>query len=207
MPSEKLGKYTPKIKVIINKKLTNQEQSSGYNITFNNSDILIAWPTKDNYKTWQPSSYAFTLNIGHDQTSGSIKIEFKYSAQKKLLDNPNNGAKSSALEIPIGKAKIIPNEWKNYQITSEINGSWGFHSDFVPYVTYKPVTIEKYIPKKKNLTLCWILLPKLGFNYQSGTFEQQKTAFLAATNTNTWPKFLKDMTSNLGIRPFYIESN
>ena len=69
-------------------------------------------------------------------------------------------------------------------------------------VAYKPVTIIKNQKIK-----CWMLLTKLGFNYYSGTFQQQKNAFLSATDTSKWPKKLKDITKDLAIRPFYIEGN
>ena len=94
--SENLTKYIS----IIQSTLKNQTkwnsdiEKNSYSLNFINQDNLkIIWPNKNNYSTWKPQNYSFNLNIGSDKVESYLQIEFKYSENKKVLDNPNIGSK------------------------------------------------------------------------------------------------------------------
>ena len=168
-PKESLSKYQANVKSQINAKLTSAEQSSGYQLTFTNvASQTIAWPTKNNYSTWKPQAYDFTLLIGSDSAQGNVKIEFLYSQQKKVLDDPTYGYQSSPIQLSMGSAgdTIPPSQWKSDQIVSDLNEGWewfdGLTRALEQYVTYKPVTIIR-----NKLVLTEMYLPILGFTKES----------------------------------------
>ena len=168
-PTEPLSKYQASIKNQINAKLTSAEQSSGYQLTFTNvASQTIAWPTKNNYRTWKPEAYDFTLLIGSDSAQGNVKIEFLYSQQKKVLDDPTYGDQSSPIQIAMGSAgdTIPPSDWKKQFIRVDLNAGWedegGLTTALEKYVTYKPVTIIR-----NKLVLSEMYLPILGFTKES----------------------------------------
>ena len=168
-PTEPLSKYQASIKNQINAKLTSAEQSSGYQLTFTNlASQTIAWPTKNNYRTWKPEAYDFTLLIGSDSATGSVRIEFLYSQQKKALDDPNNGSQTYPIELAMGSAgdEIPPSQWKKQFITEDLNEGWegqgALTRSLEQHVTYKPVTIIR-----NKLVLSEMYLPILGFTQES----------------------------------------
>ena len=160
--SEPLSKYQVNIKNQINSKLTSAEQGSGYKLTFTNlASQTIAWPTNE---AWAPQAYAFTLLIGSDSATGNVKIEFLYSQQYKVLDDPTYGDQSSPIQIAMGSAgdEIPPSQWQADQVSSYLNEGWEGYGGLIPaleqYVTYKPVTIIR-----NKAVLCEMYLPILGF--------------------------------------------
>ena len=164
--SEPLSKYQVNIKNQINTKLTSAEQSSGYQLTFTNlASQTIAWPTNE---AWTPQAYAFTLLIGSDSATGNVKIEFLYSQQYKVLDDPTYGSQTYPIHIYMGSAgdEIPPSQWKADQITSDLNEGWEGYGGLIPaleqYVTYKPVTIIK-----NKLVLSEMYLAIFGFTKEN----------------------------------------
>ena len=164
--SEPLSKYQVNIKNQINTKLTSAEQSSGYQLTFTNlASQTIAWPTNE---AWTPQAYAFTLLIGSDSATGNVKIEFLYSQQYKVLDDPTYGSQTYPIHIYMGSAgdKIPPSQWKADQIVSDLNEGWesfdGLTRALEQYVTYKPVTIIR-----NKLVLSEMYLAIFGFTKEN----------------------------------------
>ena len=161
-PTEPLSKYQASIKNQINAKLTSAEQSSGYQLTFTNlASQTIAWPTNE---AWTPQAYAFTLLIGSDSATGNVKIEFLYSQQYKVLDDPTYGSQTYPIHIYMGSAgdKIPPSDWPADNVASVLNQGWEGEGGLIPalfkYVKYNPVTIIR-----NKLVLCDFTLPILGF--------------------------------------------
>ena len=86
-----------------------------------------------------------------------------YSSEKKVLDNPLIGDKTSPITIDIGGNKqILPSDWQRKQIITLLNLDWGdlggLVDSLIPYVSYEPVKIIYNQP-----TLCEMYLPILGF--------------------------------------------
>ncbi len=97
------------------------------------------------------------------KTKYAMTLVKTYSSEKKVLDNPLIGDKTSPLMVPVGSSKqILPSEWKKYPIIRSLNLDWsqldGLVKSLFPCVFYKPVKIIYNQP-----TLCEMYLPILGF--------------------------------------------
>ena len=88
-----------------------------------------------------------TINIGTKDTSLPIFIRVKlafnnnYEQQKKDIDDPSVGSKSTPQQINTADTTVQPGDWQKDGIKDLLDDSWNF-GDFHKYVDYKPTMIS-----------------------------------------------------------------
>ena len=148
------------IQNFINKNGAYPDQLSSNNFDFNISNFS-AYTQDNTHDTWistalLPFTGSFKWNLAPNQTRNNyvdlssiephlvLNIETSksnpdYSSEKKILDDPNIGAKDSALQLAMGSAgdTIPPSDWIKQNISYDLNDGWQedgwFNTKFIPW--------------------------------------------------------------------------